>query len=153
MDILNNILANAPPTFWKKGRLETFENWPFQLANNNCNAERMAAAGFHFIGNKNEPDLVGCFICSKQLDGWEPDDDPWAEHEKHQSSCAFVKLNKPDEMLWTIEDLYSLLLETLKKDLEKQHNFEINKFNNHVEDLLHQIPNACKGSRKSRKNA
>jgi len=37
----------------------------------------MAAAGFYVIGDNNEPDLVECFICSKQLDGWEAHDDPW----------------------------------------------------------------------------
>lgn len=37
----------------------------------------MAAAGFYVVGGKKEPDLVECFICSKQLDSWDPDDDPW----------------------------------------------------------------------------
>jgi len=36
----------------------------------------MAAAGFYVLGD-DEPDLVECFICGKQLNGWEPDDDPW----------------------------------------------------------------------------
>lgn len=38
---------------------------------------QMAAAGFHFTGSKNEPDLAQCFVCLKELDGWEEDDDPW----------------------------------------------------------------------------
>jgi len=37
----------------------------------------MAAAGFYVVGDSNEPDLVECFICGKQLDGWESNDDPW----------------------------------------------------------------------------
>lgn len=37
----------------------------------------MVAAGFYVIGDNNEPDLVECFICGKQLDGWEAQDDPW----------------------------------------------------------------------------
>lgn len=37
----------------------------------------MAAAGFYVIGDNSEPDLVECFICGKQLNGWEPNDDPW----------------------------------------------------------------------------
>lgn len=65
-------------TFWKIGRLKTFDHWPFQSPDENtCNPERMAAAGFLAVGGKEEPDLVECFICSKQLDGWDPDDDPW----------------------------------------------------------------------------
>lgn len=65
--------------FWKGSRLKTFEHWPFQSSDTSCNPERMAVAGFFAVGGKNEPDLVECFICSKQLDGWDPDDDPWYE--------------------------------------------------------------------------
>lgn len=36
---------------------------------------KLAAAGFYFIGNKGE-DLVRCFMCNKELDGWDPRDDP-----------------------------------------------------------------------------
>lgn len=38
----------------------------------------MVAAGFYVIGGIDEPDLVECFICGKQLDGWEAHDDPWS---------------------------------------------------------------------------
>lgn len=107
----------------------------------------MAAAGFFAIGKNEEPDLVECFICSKQLDGWDPDDDPWyvslsanlfyvlkvlqehmytdtytymckitstefiyfrQEHKKHNAQCPFVKLNKPNETAWTVQDLFDL---------------------------------------------
>jgi len=37
----------------------------------------MAAAGFYCTGNNDELDSVECFICGKQLDGWEQEDDPW----------------------------------------------------------------------------
>ena len=37
----------------------------------------MAAAGFYVIGDKDDPDTAECFFCHKQLNGWEPDDDPW----------------------------------------------------------------------------
>ena len=36
----------------------------------------MAAAGFHFTGNRKEKDLAQCFVCFKELDGWEEDDVP-----------------------------------------------------------------------------
>lgn len=52
---------------------------PLQSSDNLRNPEQMAAAGFFAIGGKEEPDLVECFMCSKQLDGWDPDDDPWYE--------------------------------------------------------------------------
>ena len=63
------------PNFWEKERLATFKNWPFSKKDN-CNAEKMAEAGFFSVGTKDEPDLAECFICGKQLDGWEPEDDP-----------------------------------------------------------------------------
>lgn len=61
---------------FKKGRLKTFVNWPFKDSTE-CNATKMAEAGFFKIESNTEPDLVQCFICQKQLDGWEPKDDPW----------------------------------------------------------------------------
>ena len=31
----------------------------------------------------------------KELDGWEPEDDPWAEHISHaKGNCAFINLGK-----------------------------------------------------------
>ncbi|EPY86773.1 hypothetical protein CB1_000299010 [Camelus ferus] len=37
---------------------------------------QMAAAGFIHCPTENEPDLAQCFFCFKELEGWEPDDDP-----------------------------------------------------------------------------
>ncbi|KAL2764568.1 baculoviral IAP repeat-containing protein 5 isoform 2, partial [Daubentonia madagascariensis] len=36
----------------------------------------MAEAGFIHCPTENEPDLAQCFFCFKELEGWEPDDDP-----------------------------------------------------------------------------
>ncbi|XP_076183472.1 baculoviral IAP repeat containing deterin [Ptiloglossa arizonensis] len=111
-----DLLPEVSSTFWKVGRLKTFDLWPFQSSDNSCNPEQMAAAGFFAIGGKSEPDLVECFICSKQLDGWDPDDNPWNEHIKHQPECAFVKSGKMDENSWTIRDLFGFLkLYTVKE--------------------------------------
>lgn len=71
------MFRNVEATFWKKGRLQTYKHWPFKSTDNKCNPENMAAAGFYAIGGADEPDLVECFMCGKQLDGWESDDDPW----------------------------------------------------------------------------
>lgn len=38
---------------------------------------QLAEAGFYHCPTKEEPDAVRCFFCMKELDGWEPDDDPW----------------------------------------------------------------------------
>ncbi|XP_064351550.1 baculoviral IAP repeat-containing protein 5 isoform X1 [Camelus dromedarius] len=69
---------SLPPTwqfYLKDHRLSTFKNWPF-LEGCACIPERMAAAGFIHCPTENEPDLAQCFFCFKELEGWEPDDDP-----------------------------------------------------------------------------
>ncbi|XP_006097988.1 baculoviral IAP repeat-containing protein 5-like [Myotis lucifugus] len=79
-------------------RLSTFKHWPFQEGCA-CTPERMAAAGFVYCPTENEPDLVECFFCFKELEGWEPGDDPAAEHRKHSPGCAFLSLTKRVEEL------------------------------------------------------
>lgn len=36
----------------------------------------MAKAGFIHCPADNAPDVAQCFFCFKELEGWEPDDDP-----------------------------------------------------------------------------
>lgn len=55
----------------------------------------MAEAGFFWKGI----DSVACFLCGKELDGWEPEDDPWSEHKKHAPQCVFVKFGRPENEL------------------------------------------------------
>lgn len=38
---------------------------------------QMAKAGFVHCPSENEPDVACCFFCLLELEGWEPDDDPW----------------------------------------------------------------------------
>ncbi|KAF2343989.1 BIR repeat, partial [Trinorchestia longiramus] len=68
----------------------------------------MAAAGFHFKGSKAEPDLACCFVCFKELDGWEEDDDPWIEHSR-RGDCDFIKLNKKEDEM-TVLELHDLVM-------------------------------------------
>ncbi|XP_054008306.1 baculoviral IAP repeat-containing protein 5 [Hylaeus anthracinus] len=147
-----DLLPEADSMFWKNGRLKTFEQWPFQSSDNSCNPNQMAAAGFHVIGGKEEPDLVQCFICSKQLDGWDPDDDPWDEHVKHQPQCQFVKLNKPDERSWTIQELFDLF--KIYKVTECMSILEeaIDIVKEKTALMVKQIPRIYKESRQSYKN-
>lgn len=84
------------PYFWEKDRLNSFTKWPFDESKA-CNKAKMAEAGFYFNGNDNEPDIATCFACSKTLDGWEPQDNPWNEHIKHAPQCIFVKFGKPED--------------------------------------------------------
>ncbi|XP_078035630.1 baculoviral IAP repeat containing deterin [Augochlora pura] len=136
-------------TFWKACRLRTFEHWPFQSSDNLCNPERMASAGFVAIGGKQEPDLVECFICSKQLDGWEPEDDPWTEHAKHQSECAYIELGKPDEASWTIQEFYDLFRKYTVKECTYESKKAIAKVKEESAKMANEIPQIYKGLRKS----
>lgn len=40
----------------------------------------MASAGFYWCGSESQPDLVRCFVCMKEFEDWEPDDDPKYKH-------------------------------------------------------------------------
>lgn len=37
----------------------------------------MAEAGFFHCPTEKEQDLVQCYVCYKELDGWEANDEPW----------------------------------------------------------------------------
>ncbi|XP_028912542.1 baculoviral IAP repeat-containing protein 5 isoform X2 [Ornithorhynchus anatinus] len=94
-------------------RISTYKNWPF-TEGCSCTPERMAAAGFLHCPSENGPDVAQCFFCFKELEGWEPDDDPLQEHKNHSPGCAFVALKKK------IEDL--TLQEFLKLDKQRAKN-------------------------------
>ena len=65
----------------------------------------MAEAGFYLVGNANEPDLVRCYYCRRELDGWEPTDVPWDEHKRR--NCPYISLGKTPQEL-TVEDAFNL---------------------------------------------
>ncbi|CAK7273907.1 hypothetical protein SEPCBS119000_005899 [Sporothrix epigloea] len=50
----------------------------------------LARAGFFFNPQPSNPDNVRCFLCHKDLDGWEEDDNPLQEHLKHSGSCGWA---------------------------------------------------------------
>ncbi|EZA58697.1 baculoviral IAP repeat-containing protein 5 [Ooceraea biroi] len=144
-------ITEATAFFWKMGRIKTYDKWPFKQSDK-CNVECMAAAGFYSIGNDDDPDLVECFICGKQLDGWEPLDDPWSEHIKHNSDCPYVKLNKQDEKDWTIEEMYDMF----KKYKIREYMHELDKsiitLKEEAAHLKSNLEIVHKRSRKSKKS-
>ncbi|NXU54291.1 BIRC5 protein, partial [Turnix velox] len=94
-------------------RANTFRSWPF-TEGCACTPEQMAAVGFLHCPSENSPDVAQCFFCLKELEGWEPDDDPLKEHKKHSVRCAFLSLQKvPTELT---------LQEFLKLDKERAKN-------------------------------
>lgn len=54
----------------------------------------MADAGF-YVPNTKQKDLVTCFLCNKELDGWEETDDPWEEHNNHSNKCLLAQSRRP----------------------------------------------------------
>ena len=49
-----------------EARVQTFQNWPF-MSDCSCTPQAMAEAGFYSCGGNNEPDLVRCYFCRKEL--------------------------------------------------------------------------------------
>jgi baculoviral IAP repeat-containing protein 5 len=86
----------------------------------------MAQAGWYSCGGTAEPDLAQCFVCGKQLDGWEGDDDPWMEHRKHKADCPFVKLGKKEEDL-TLFELIKINLVVEEATLIRLHNEQVER--------------------------
>ncbi|XP_068608720.1 baculoviral IAP repeat-containing protein 5b [Brachionichthys hirsutus] len=74
-------------------RVQSFQDWPFR-EDCKCTPEKMAKAGFVHCPGENEPDVACCFFCLIELEGWEPDDDPWSEHVKRFPDCGFITMKK-----------------------------------------------------------
>ena len=72
----------------------------------------MADAGFYVAENGGvEGDLARCYYCRRELDGWEPEDDPWTEHKRRP--CPFIKKGKTASNL-TVKDAMELEAERAK---------------------------------------
>lgn len=53
--------------------------------------ELLAEAGFYFDPSYDERDNVTCFVCGKELAGWEEEDDPFEIHwKKCAKTCAWA---------------------------------------------------------------
>eukprot|EP00088_Acartia_fossae_P037445 TRINITY_DN38620_c0_g1_i1.p1 TRINITY_DN38620_c0_g1~~TRINITY_DN38620_c0_g1_i1.p1 ORF type:complete len:146 (+),score=25.29 TRINITY_DN38620_c0_g1_i1:37-474(+) len=104
--LLKKLGVNDKEMIFYENRLKSFKLWPFS-STDTCTPERMAAAGFYACGGSSEPDLARCFFCRKELDGWEPMDDPWEEHKKRGKQCGYVNLNKSPQQI-TIKEMISL---------------------------------------------
>ncbi|XP_053156665.1 baculoviral IAP repeat-containing protein 5 isoform X1 [Hemicordylus capensis] len=104
--------------YLKEHRLATFAQWPF-VSDCSCTPDRMAEAGFIHCPNENAPDVVQCLFCWKELEGWEPDDDPMEEHRCHSPNCPFLALQK-DVCDLTVREFLKLSEERLKGLVKKE---------------------------------
>ncbi|XP_078496206.1 baculoviral IAP repeat-containing protein 5.1-like [Lissotriton helveticus] len=111
-------------------RLKTFGDWPF-AENCSCTPENMAKAGFVHSPTNNEPDVARCFFCLIELEGWEPDDDPWHEHAKRSATCGFLGMQKDFRAL-TVEEFLKLELERFKSCVHKKTKEKIV----HIQEVL-----------------
>ena len=119
-------LPPAWELYLKNHSVSTFKNWPF-LEGCACISEQMAAAGFIHCPTESKPDLAQCFFCFKELEGWEPDDDPIEEHKKHSSGCAFLSVKKQFEEL-TLGEFLKLDKERIKNKIAKEANNKQKEF-------------------------
>ncbi|XP_052613222.1 baculoviral IAP repeat-containing protein 5 isoform X2 [Peromyscus californicus insignis] len=133
--------APALPATWQlylmDHRISTFKNWPF-LEGCSCTPERMAEAGFIHCPTENEPDLAQCFFCFKELEGWEPDDNPIEEHKKHSPGCAFLTVKKQFEEL-TLSEFLKLDKERAKNKIAKETNSKQKEFEETAKTVRHSI--------------
>ncbi|XP_026761192.1 baculoviral IAP repeat-containing protein 5 [Galleria mellonella] len=112
--------------FLVEARIKTFKNWPFN-DKNKCNVKNMAEAGFYSVATgDDDADAAKCFLCGKELDGWEANDDPWQEHKSHAAKCAFVQLGrKEDELLLSeyLSVIKQYMINEIKQvgELSKEH--------------------------------
>ncbi|XP_028137798.1 baculoviral IAP repeat-containing protein 5 [Diabrotica virgifera virgifera] len=121
------------PYLHEENRLKTYKTWVFSK-NKPCNVDKMAEAGFIFIGNKQEPDAVKCFFCWKNLDGWEESDNPWKEHLKHAPVCSFAKLQQAQTNI-TLKQFIDLRHELLSKIVKYYKDIEISELTSIVKKV------------------
>ncbi|KAK2707697.1 hypothetical protein QYM36_015405, partial [Artemia franciscana] len=70
-------------------RLDSFFRWP-HMNYRYALPEQMSQAGFFHQPTDPESDRALCFICNVCLVSWEPNDEPWSEHERHAQNCPYV---------------------------------------------------------------
>lgn len=129
MDDKNNVLRY-------ENRLKSFaKRWPNSAWGNDakCTPETLARAGFYHTPEEESPDETICVVCLKQMEGWEPDDDPWALH--NNPSCALMKLNKPNEADWTAKDYLTMDTERTIKLMRKAITQQIMEFVHRSEEI------------------
>ncbi|XP_067676812.1 baculoviral IAP repeat-containing protein 3-like [Haliotis asinina] len=113
-------------------RLESFKLWP---EGHSQRPEELVRAGFFYAGYS---DCVRCFVCGVGLRTWEEGDDPWTEHVRWRSSCAYVEAVRGKRfIIQTLAALGRNRQESSKTDQNQQASSSNNTTrNNEGEDIL-----------------
>lgn len=64
-------------------------NWPHP-SSFVATPKNLAEAGFYYNPSKDDPDNVTCFMCSKELGGWDEEDDPFEIHLRKCPKCPWA---------------------------------------------------------------
>ncbi|XP_056015256.1 uncharacterized protein LOC125677307 [Ostrea edulis] len=74
-------------------RISSYTDWPAAMTQT---PRDMSLAGFFYAGYG---DYTRCFFCGGGLRNWEAGDDPWVEHARWFSKCAFVRQNRGQQFI------------------------------------------------------
>ncbi|KAI1434476.1 hypothetical protein GGR50DRAFT_662629 [Xylaria sp. CBS 124048] len=69
-----------------KGKAPKALTWPHKQ----LDPDVFARAGFYFQPSPDAPDNTVCFLCQKNMKGWERDDDPFEEHLRLSPHCGWA---------------------------------------------------------------
>ncbi|GFS88716.1 baculoviral IAP repeat-containing protein 5 [Nephila pilipes] len=130
-------------------RLNSFKNWPFG-EKSACSASKMAEAGFFHCPTEQEPDLVQCYVCFKELDGWEASDEPWTEHFSHSKICLFAQLRKPQKDL-TVAEIFKIESERKKNKTKRVIAQRLQNFRTMTDEMEEFIQGLIKATDVSKK--
>ncbi|MCJ1244888.1 hypothetical protein MMC30_002089 [Trapelia coarctata] len=94
----NGMLGEDDPMSAKlvEARKSTFNGrWPHEGKRGwTCKTQKMIEAGWYCCPTPESDDFVKCPYCSLSLDGWEPKDKPFDEHQRRSPECAFFTLSQ-----------------------------------------------------------
>jgi hypothetical protein len=79
----------------RQGTFTVGDGWPHESKKGwKCKVNKLVEAGWCWDPSPDgdEPDGVTCFYCNLSLDGWEPKDDPFLEHQRREPECLFFQL-------------------------------------------------------------
>lgn len=134
--------------YLEENRLATFTSWPFGQGSK-CSKENMARAGFYHCPTATEQDLTRCYVCFREMEGWEVDDDPIKEHAR-STGCAFLQL-KTDKNDFTVLDVLNLELARSKNRVRKLSELLETQCKNEWESIKKEMTKIKKTGRNAKK--